>query len=784
VNRAGGGDTFSCRWTGYVKLDNNELYTFYTYSDDGVRLWVNNILIINNWTDHGATENIGKNDVSGYAHRFQWDNAITNGKVLSGVYSHINYIGTTIPNNTWNNGMVTAIGTNLKVSFGPSSRSDTDSSFTSAGRIALGNSRLTPGEIRFDNVSARILIPSDANIVVTSDLPEKTTTCGNIVASETWNLAGSPYIITCDVGVPAGTSLTIQAGVEVRFNGGTKLIIRQNAWINVQGTADNRVIFTSNAASPNPGQWGGLHIWGNGRLDNSSTIQYAEFYYAHGNTSSSGWPSAYDPQSALNIRDASPLIQNSLFDRNFVGIAVSGRSNPVINNTRFFRNSCEAITFVPGSEPIFQNVIFGSLADGLNNGVEALGLGRDWYNAVGPVENATIRNVPGIFRGSLAPANEIINIPYVLHAQFRVNDGIQLTIDPGVVIKIASECNPINRSIVVNAGGSIKINGTAAEPVIFTSVHDDFRGAPSNRDTNLNGSTTLANPGQWEGLHIWGNGRLDNSSTIQYAEFHYADGLSSSSGWPAAYDPRSALRIVNASPLIQNSLFDSNLVGIAVEGRSNPVINNTRFFRNAYVPISFIPGSEPVFQDVIFGSLADGLNNGFEALGLGRDWYNAVGPVENATIRRIDQIYRGSKASANQITNIAYVLRAQFNVNNGIQLTIDPGVVIKMGPSDPRAITLEDGRSYNEGVPLGVGSWIRINSGGSLISTGENCNVVSFTSTYDDTRGRDANLDGSGTTPAPGQYSGLSLSDGSSANITYTEFLYAGNAISMDSTTA
>ena len=34
-------------------------YTFYTQSDDGVRLWVNGQQIINNWTDHAPTENSG-----------------------------------------------------------------------------------------------------------------------------------------------------------------------------------------------------------------------------------------------------------------------------------------------------------------------------------------------------------------------------------------------------------------------------------------------------------------------------------------------------------------------------------------------------------------------------------------------------------------------------------------------------------------------------------------------------------------------------------------------------
>ena len=32
-------------------------YTFYVQSDDGVRLWLNGGLVINNWTDHATTEN-------------------------------------------------------------------------------------------------------------------------------------------------------------------------------------------------------------------------------------------------------------------------------------------------------------------------------------------------------------------------------------------------------------------------------------------------------------------------------------------------------------------------------------------------------------------------------------------------------------------------------------------------------------------------------------------------------------------------------------------------------
>lgn len=54
-----GPDTFSVRWTGLIEPRFSESYTFHTSSDDGVRLWINEQLIINNWTDHALTEDTG-----------------------------------------------------------------------------------------------------------------------------------------------------------------------------------------------------------------------------------------------------------------------------------------------------------------------------------------------------------------------------------------------------------------------------------------------------------------------------------------------------------------------------------------------------------------------------------------------------------------------------------------------------------------------------------------------------------------------------------------------------
>jgi endo-1,4-beta-xylanase len=43
-------DTFSVRWTGSISPRYSELYTFITNADDGLRLWVNGVKIIDDWT--------------------------------------------------------------------------------------------------------------------------------------------------------------------------------------------------------------------------------------------------------------------------------------------------------------------------------------------------------------------------------------------------------------------------------------------------------------------------------------------------------------------------------------------------------------------------------------------------------------------------------------------------------------------------------------------------------------------------------------------------------------
>lgn len=63
LNPGGRGDFFSVRVQGYVFADTTGTYTFETYSDDGVRLFIDGTTVINNYGRHAPTINTGTIDL-------------------------------------------------------------------------------------------------------------------------------------------------------------------------------------------------------------------------------------------------------------------------------------------------------------------------------------------------------------------------------------------------------------------------------------------------------------------------------------------------------------------------------------------------------------------------------------------------------------------------------------------------------------------------------------------------------------------------------------------------
>jgi PA14 domain len=58
-------DFFTARWAGQVQALGDDTYTFYTISDDGVRLWVNGQLLVDQWITHSPFTNSGTISLTG-----------------------------------------------------------------------------------------------------------------------------------------------------------------------------------------------------------------------------------------------------------------------------------------------------------------------------------------------------------------------------------------------------------------------------------------------------------------------------------------------------------------------------------------------------------------------------------------------------------------------------------------------------------------------------------------------------------------------------------------------
>ena len=61
-------DHFCVRWTGVIQIEKAGNYSFYTYSDDGSRLYINDKLVVENWGPHGMTKKSGEVELTAGRH--------------------------------------------------------------------------------------------------------------------------------------------------------------------------------------------------------------------------------------------------------------------------------------------------------------------------------------------------------------------------------------------------------------------------------------------------------------------------------------------------------------------------------------------------------------------------------------------------------------------------------------------------------------------------------------------------------------------------------------------
>lgn len=106
----------------------------------------------------------------------------------------------------------------------------------------------------------------DDNNSNTPNVPGTGVLSGNINSNLTLN-ANTVYTLQGSTYVKPGVTLTIPAGTRIEADAAFEevafLAIEKGAKIIAQGTAENPIVFTSNASNPAPQDWGGLVVCGN-----------------------------------------------------------------------------------------------------------------------------------------------------------------------------------------------------------------------------------------------------------------------------------------------------------------------------------------------------------------------------------------------------------------------------------------------------------------------------------------------------------------------------------------
>jgi parallel beta-helix repeat protein len=143
----------------------------------------------------------------------------------------------------------------------------------------------------------------------------QTNVVSDITINTVWDISGSPYIIMNSISVQDGVSLSIDPGVEIKFNGLYSLSVLGE--ISAIGTLADSIIMTSNLENPNPLDWDRILVQGVG--SNNSEFKYCRVEFG---------------RVGISFENSSAKISNCLIKRcDRSGISIDGGSPTIINNT-------------------------------------------------------------------------------------------------------------------------------------------------------------------------------------------------------------------------------------------------------------------------------------------------------------------------------------------------------------------------------------------------------------------------------------------------------------------
>ena len=561
----------------------------------------------------------------------------------------------------------------------------------------------------------------------------------------TWH-ANLPYIATQTLTLESTGSLTLLPGTVVKFLSNTSLAIRGT--LIAVGTEAAPIVFTSikddayagdtqqdgGATKPAPGDWGALYF-ADSSNDADSLLEHIVMRYG-GATYNFGTGTA---TANLAYDSAAAPLRNSRIEfSNAYGVQMLNASSPAVTGNILVDNLSHGVWLSAGSSPAFTANTFAR-----NGGYAVYQAASSRATYSGNVAAGNKVNGVGA-TGSLSVNNTWgTNLPYVIEGTLTLEINTVLTLQPGVVIKLASA-----GKIVVN--GRLLAQGSAGYPVFFTSLKDDAIGG----DTNGDGMATSPGKGDWESLRFTATA---STSVLEHVYVRY--GGSNSSTGALFFDGGAPGMVTNLTVMgaLHRGLYSQN---------TSPYVSASSFSENGYGVYNGTTSYLTIQDCNLYGNTSYGLynaNTSYTVMATNNWWGNASGPTHASNPGgagdRVSDRVSFSPFAANPIgalpsplpgalppgspTNVSgtissdttwslanspYLVTGDVTVNPGVRLTIEPGVVVKFHAAKNLTVN------------------------GILNAIGAPDSRIVFTSIKDDSVGGDSNGDGSATWPRPGDW--------------------------------
>lgn len=425
------------------------------------------------------------------------------------------------------------------------------------------------------------------------------TVVGGIIAKDsTWRASQSPFIVTSDVTVHNGATLTIEPGVTVLFHSGTQLRIsssNSSGSLVANGAQASSILFTSFSGDKN--DWKGILFDDRSDQGMTSSMTWCKIEKA-GQTNSRG--------ANANIycyNTNTPIISNCTFGQpltfEHAGNALHlHASSPSISQSTFYNSGVlEVVRLTGGSDPSFTGCTFtGSGSsywlfsdDGdCNPTISSCSFDGSVINAVRIGTHFQMNG--NIFQGATSPEIEIWggdltnsrtwrkqtggSVYAIVGRNYRVIASSTLTIEPGVTVKFSSGTGLIiggDGGFGGSLAGSLLANGTPSDSILFTSL--------------------TGNSGNWRGILFDNDSDKILTSSLSYCVIEKAGETNSQGSTAAVYCRVTTTPVINqtiirnnggyglylnaSSPRITNSVLSANtLSAIYITGNSNPIIAN------------------------------------------------------------------------------------------------------------------------------------------------------------------------------------------------------------------